>query len=183
MYPLITHRLSIEPLEFADIEAFVAYRQDPLVARWQGWSPDYSHRDAETLVRTQTTEVVPAAGDWLQLGVHTVDGTTLLGDVAIHRLPDQPDTFEMGMTFDRRHQGRGFATEAVRRLLQFLFVDHHAHRIVASCDARNEPVQALLQRCGFRLESQQIEADFFKDEWTSLYGYALLRREFAPAGD
>ena len=178
MYPLTTLRLRIEPLAEADIEAFVAYRREPDVARWQGWTTDYSADDARSLVASQPTGAIPPAGEWLQLGVHPIDGSTLLGDVAVHTLDDQPDSYEVGVTFDPAHQGRGLAAEALRALVDHLFVEHGAHRVVAFCDARNRPVGHLLQRVGFRLESHQVEADFFKNEWTTVDGYARLDREF-----
>ena len=177
MYPLTTERLRIQPLGPADIDAFTAYRRDPDVARGQGWDTDYSIENAGSLIRTQPTTDIPRPGEWLQLAVHSPDGTTLFGDVAVHRMADQPWTFEVGVTFDRRYQGQGLAGEALRRLMELLFDQHEAHRVVAFCDSRNLPIGAVLRRLGFRLESHQIEADFFKGEWVTLDGYALLARE------
>ena len=176
-YPLIADRVSIEPLAASDVNAFTGYRQDPEVARWQSWSTDYSRQDALALVETQSDAPLPQPGEWLQLAVRPIGKSGLLGDVAVHLLADQPSTFEIGVTFDRRHQGHGLAGEAVARVLNFLFVDQQAHRVVAFCDARNTAVANLLRRLGFRHESHQVEADFFKGEWTTLDGYALLARE------
>ena len=53
-----------------------------------------------------------------------------------------------------------------------------AYRVVAFCDARNAPVARLLRRVGMRQESSQVEADYFKGEWTTLDGYAVLAREY-----
>lgn len=59
-------------------------------------------------------------------------------------------------------------------MLQYLFSTADAHRLIAFCDARNAPVASLLNRVGMRQESRQIEADWFKGEWTTLDGYAIL---------
>ena len=178
MYPLTTDRIRIQPLAVADIDAFVAYRRDTDVARWQSWTTDYSADNARSLVASQPARTIPPAGEWLQLALRSLDGSTLFGDVAVHTLNDQPDTYEVGVTLDRAHQGRGLATEALQRLIDFLFVHGQAHRVVAFCDARNKPVSNLLQRLGFRQESHQVEADFLKGEWTTVDGFALLRDEF-----
>ena len=178
---LTTERLTIEPLAAVDVPAFVAYRQDAEVARYQSWATDYSVADAERLVAGQADGRLPSPGAWLQLAVHettTGDGPgALVGDVALHRLDDQPDTFEVGVTLAPDSQGRGFGAEAVTALVDFVFDDEHAHRVVAYCDERNTGVARLLTRVGFRHESRQIEADWFKGEWTTLDGYALLSRE------
>lgn len=160
-----------------DVAAFVAYRRDPSVARWQSWDPTYSEADARALIAAQPTTVLPPAGHWLQLAVRTVDGAMLCGDVAVHRIADQPDTFEIGVTLAPGARGQGFGTEAVTRLLAFLFAEAGAHRVIASCDSRNTAVARLLARVGMRHESRQVDADFFKGEWTTLDGYAVLARE------
>jgi RimJ/RimL family protein N-acetyltransferase len=171
----------IDPLVEADVPEFLAYRQDPAIARWQSWSPDYSHTDALRLINGQPASELPDAGGWIQLALRSADAGKLLGDVAIHRLDSQPDTFEIGITLAAASQGRGLASEALDRVLEFLFVANSAHRVVAQCDARNEPVIRLLRRVGFRQESRQVDADFYKGEWSTLDGYAILANEYEGA--
>jgi RimJ/RimL family protein N-acetyltransferase len=172
-----TARLTIEPLGERDVDAFTEYRRDPDVARYQSWGTDYSRADAERLVAGQRDGRLPSPGDWLQLAVRDTASGALLGDLALHRLDVQPDTFEVGVTLARSSQGRGKASEALAALLDLVFDRERAHRVVASCDARNAPVARLLTRAGFRQESRQVDADWFKGEWTTLDGYALLASE------
>ena len=58
-------------------------------------------------------------------------------------------------------------------MVEALFV-HGAHRVFAISDARNEPVARLLARLGFRHEGRNVEADWFKGEWTSIDTWARL---------
>ncbi|WDD33430.1 GNAT family N-acetyltransferase [Nostoc sp. UHCC 0926] len=37
----------------------------------------------------------------------------------------------------RSHQGKGYATEAVTMLLDYLFIEHNLHRLLANCDRAN----------------------------------------------
>ena len=179
--PLLTDRLDIDLLQSADIDDFVRYRQNPDVARFQSWTTGYSVDDATSLVAGQPENALPAAGSWAQLAIRARNTSGLLGDVAIHRLDSQPDTFEIGMTLAPASQHRGIATEAVLRVLEFLFTEAHTHRVIAECDARNEPVARLLAALGMRRECHQLEADYFKGEWTTLDTWAILRREFATS--
>jgi aminoglycoside 6'-N-acetyltransferase len=78
----------------------------------------------------------------------------------------------------RAHQGRGLATEAVRRLLDYLLVERGKHRVEAGCDDRNVRSAALLARVGMRREAHLIERSWCKGEWTSDYGCAVLQREW-----
>jgi RimJ/RimL family protein N-acetyltransferase len=174
--PLTTRRLVIDPLVAPDLGAFTAYRRDPDVARWQSWDVDYDEDAGHRLVQSQPPGL-PPPGEWLQLAVRSHDRMILHGDVAVHRMPGQPATFEIGVTLAVASQGRGIGSEAVTRVLQHLFAEGAAHRVVAFCDERNAAVARLLRRVGMRQESHQIEADYLKGEWTTVDGYAILARE------
>lgn len=173
---LSTPRLTIAPLTLADLDAFVAYRRDPDVARYQSWEESFTHEDGRAMVAAQPADLPPPGG-WIQLALHAEDHR-LVGDVAIHTLVDQPDSYELGVTLAPEAQGAGLATEAMTAVLLHLFSSRSAHRVVASCDARNQPVAQLLRRVGMRHESRQVDADWFKGEWTTLDGYAVLGREW-----
>jgi RimJ/RimL family protein N-acetyltransferase len=43
-------------------------------------------------------------------------------------------------------------------------------------------VQNLFGRLGFRCEARQVEADWFKGEWTTVRVYAMLEREWRAGG-
>ena len=179
MTELRSARLLIRPIASADIPAFVAYRREPEVARYQSWSTDYSAADARALVDGQPASGWPDAGEWVQLGLHLADGPTgLIGDVAVGADAEQPDTFELGVTLAPAHQGRGFAREALEAVLAELMDERGAHRVVMQGDARNAPVLALLRRLGLRHEGTTLEGDWFKGEWTTLERFALLDREW-----
>lgn len=106
------------------------------------------------------------------------DGRTLLGDVAVGADSVQPDTYELGVTLAPAHQGRGIAREALEAVIEHLFRDRGAHRIVMQGDARNEPVLRLMAALGLRHEGAIVDGDWFKEEWTTLERFALLRREW-----
>jgi aminoglycoside 6'-N-acetyltransferase len=164
--------LTIRPLDIDDLEDFVAYRQDPVVARFQGWEPTFSMEDGRALVLAQPSGALPPPGSWLQLALRETNGA-LIGDVAVHTLEDEPNSFELGVTLARAAQGAGLATEALRAVLEHLFMEVGATRIVAVCDTRNQPVARLLQRVGLQKERSEIDAEWFKREWITLDTYAI----------
>ena len=87
-------------------------------------------------------------------------------------------TLEIGYIFAPAMGGRGYATEAVRALVDLAFGPIGARRIIARVDARNRPSSALLERLGFRLEAHLVENEWFKGELSSELDYALLSREW-----
>lgn len=172
MVQIGTPRLQLRPLDERDIPAFVAYRRDPEVARYQGWMPTYTSADAERLVAGQPDSLQP--GEWLQIAI--VDHATdeLCGDCAV-RLDDvQPKTAEVGITLAPAHQGRGIGREALGALVTWLLDEHDLHRVYAHADDRNLAVHRLLEALGFRLEGRLVDADWYKGEWTTLRIYGRL---------
>jgi len=174
----VTERLTLRPFRADDLPAFVAYRSDPEVARYQSWDSSYSMADAERFLASQQGVEFGEPGAWLQLAaVERVSGA-LCGDCALRITTDQPTTAEVGITLARDRQRSGLASESLGAVLARLFEDHGVHRIYAQADDRNRSVHRLLERLGFRCEARLVEADWFKGEWSTLRIYAILRREW-----
>ncbi|MGA8719464.1 MAG: GNAT family protein [Solirubrobacteraceae bacterium] len=87
-----------------------------------------------------------------------------------------------GVTLAPDRQGLGLATEALGAIVSTLFEVHYMHRVFGEVDDRNTAVQNLFGRLGFRCESRQIEADWFKGEWTTVRVYAMLECEWRAGG-
>lgn len=104
----------------------------------------------------------------------------LVGDVGVG-LHDNRMQAEVGYTLATAHQGRGYATEAVRRVLEHLFEEHGLHRVAAECDARNERSARLLMRLGFRQEGHRVQSTWAKGEWTDDLLFGLLGTEWRAA--
>jgi RimJ/RimL family protein N-acetyltransferase len=145
--------LAIAPLAADDIPAFVAYRSDPDVARYQSWSPEYSADDARRLVESQATLEFPEAGEWMQFAIRSSSGE-LLGDVAVHVLDDQPDTID------------------------HLVGERGGHRVILTLDQRNVPMRRVCAALGLRHEGTARDADWFKGEWTTVETWAVLGSEW-----
>jgi RimJ/RimL family protein N-acetyltransferase len=176
---ILTERLLIRPFEVGDLHAFVAYRRDPGVARYQTWDTRFSMEDALGILRSQEGRALGEPGAWYGVVlVDRLDGT-VHGDLAARVPADQPATAEVGVTLAPASQGRGLATEAMSAFVAELFGRLAIHRVHAETDDRNVAVHRLFERLGFRNEGRLLEADWCKGEWVTLRLYALLAREWA----
>jgi aminoglycoside 6'-N-acetyltransferase len=174
---LTTERLVLRPFDTADAPAFAAYRSDPEVARYQGWDAPFPLAQAEEFVR-EVGVLDPTAPGWYQFAVEA-DGV-LVGDVGVG-LHENRMQAEIGYTLATAYQGRGYAVEAVRRVLTYLFEVRGLHRVSAECDARNERSARLLTRLGFRQEGHRVLSTWAKGEWTDDLLFGLLATEWRAA--
>ena len=172
-----TSRLRARSLVAGDLEAFVAYRSDPGVARFQSWS-DYTLEQGRALIEAQQDASPGVPGEWFQIALEARDGGGLVGDLALHVSGDDPRLAEIGFTLAPAHQGQGYATEALRAYLTWLFPTFGLHRVHAVTDALNAPAAALLERVGMRREAHHVENVWFKGAWGSEHVYAVLEREW-----
>ena len=173
-----TPRLRVRRFTDGDVETFASYRADPDVARYQSWT-DYTLDQARELVAAVAVDEPGVPGEWFQLAIELGATGALVGDLALHVDADEPRQAEVGFTLHPAHQGRGYATEALRGYLDWLFPTFHLHRVIAVTDARNGAAAALLQRVGFRREAHFVDNVFFKGSWGSEFLFAMLQREWA----
>jgi RimJ/RimL family protein N-acetyltransferase len=164
----------------ADVDAFVAYRSVPEVARYQSWDAPYPRRAGEQFIAQLARQHPDTPGEWFQFAVALRPGGSLIGDCAA--IPDakDPRQCEIGFTIGPAHQGHGYATEAVRLLAGYLFGARGKHRLHACCDARNVASAAVLERLGMRREGHLRASTWAKGEWTDDLLYGLLREEWQP---
>lgn len=171
-------RVVLRRFALADVDEFVAYRSSAEVARFQSWDAPYPREEGERVIRQMMTGHPDTAGEWFQFAVMLRSTGQLIGDCAAMPHADDPRQCDIGFTIAREHQGHGYATEAARLLVGYLFRERGKHRITAYCDARNAASAAVLERLGMRREGYLRESTWAKGEWTDDLLYALLHHEW-----
>ena len=74
--------------------------------------------------------------------------------------------------------GKGIATDAARRLLDFGFGELGLHRIWATCLPENPASARVLEKAGMRREGFLIKNLKIHGDWKSSYLYAMLAEEW-----
>jgi RimJ/RimL family protein N-acetyltransferase len=144
--PRSTGRVTLRRLCTDDLRAFQAYRLDPIVGQYQGWSP-MSDAQALSFLNEMNVAAALAPGEWFQIGIADRQSNTLIGDIGIRISGDGLEA-EIGFTLGRRHQGQGLAREAVGEVVALVFEVTDVQRIVAVTDARNDSASKLLSMLG-----------------------------------
>jgi RimJ/RimL family protein N-acetyltransferase len=174
---LETPRLRLRHFQPADAAVFAAYRSDPEVARYQSWTAPVPPAEAAALVR-EFASGDPGRPGWFQYAIEVKATGSLAGDIGVN-LHENLRQAELGFTLAPRWQGQGYASEAVRAVLQDLFERRGLHRVSAECDARNLRSARLLERAGFQQEGRRPEFTWIKGEWTDDLLFGLLSSRWA----
>lgn len=174
---LETDRLRLRRFTDVDLKPFMAYRNDPEVARYQSWE-GITEREAREFLAEQKTIQPGMPGQWFQIAAELKETGKLIGDCALKIEEHDPRQAEIGYTFAREYQGRGLASEAVTRVLDYALLTLGLHRIIAITDCLNTASVALLERLGLRREGHFIHNIWFKGRWGDEYLYAILQEEW-----
>ena len=172
-----SERLRIRRFKDSDLVPFMAYRNDPEVAHYQSWD-SCDEQEARAFIREAGSAQPGVPGEWFGFAIESKETQDLIGECALRVDEEEPYRAEIGFTLAREHQGKGFASEAISRLLDYAFNALGLHRVVAIADCRNVPSVALLERVGMRREGQFLENVWFKGGWADEYLYAVLKDEW-----
>jgi RimJ/RimL family protein N-acetyltransferase len=180
-WPVETARLTLRSFVAEDFEAVHAMRSDPEVARYLYQGPLSADETRDRLARSIATPSWSKEGDWLSAAIVERTSGATVGDVGCRWLSERDRTAEIGFVLDPRHQGKGFATEAARAMLDWAFGTAGLHRIIGRTEARNTASSRVLEKLGMRLEAHLVENEWVKGEWQSELVYAVLDREWSSA--
>ena len=174
---LKTDRLIIRLAVLGDEEAIYSYRSDCIENKYQGWQPDSVEEVRNHIKNMPTT--LDVANICFQFVIILKEENRLIGDMGIIFTGHKGMQAELGCTLHKDFQGNGYATEALSRIVYFLFQTLNKHRLVASIDPRNTASIRLIERLGFREEGHLKESYYLRGEWTDDVIYAMLHKEWS----
>ncbi|MEV7610790.1 GNAT family protein [Microbacterium sp. NPDC089320] len=188
VWPLRTERLLIRPMTEVDVDAMWKWRRLPEVNRWLGLAPATieefreRYRDPARLGSMHIVELVAESGEATPVG----DIMIRLGDGwAQLEVADQAKGVEaeLGWVLDPAHTGRGYATEAIRAVIDVCFGPWGLRRVHAGCFADNEPSWRLMERLGMRREEFSRKTALHRSgQWLDGMNYGILTEEWASTG-
>ena len=179
-FPIPTSRLILRRFVETDWHTFLTYRNDPEIARYQGWS-NISAETAQNFVREMNLAEFGVAGRWFQIALALPATDELIGDIGVHFQADDIHQAEIGYTVCRAYQGRGLATEAVTATIDLLFQKTPVTNLTAITDTRNEPSIKLLVKLGFQLV--QTDTAYFHDVAGEEHTFQLSQQQWMQSTD
>ena len=116
------------------------------------WPPDYLDATSLQFTLDRLAEDPDQAGWWLHFVVLRGDdgGRTLIGSAGYKGRPSADGIVEVGYGIVSEHRRRGYASEAVRGLLERAFALPEVERVIAETLPELTPSIGVLRKCGFR---------------------------------
>lgn len=89
----------------------------------------------------------------------------------------------MGYFILPEYHGRGYTTEAVRKVIEFAFMNDKCIRITTGCYKDNIPSMRVMEKSGFRKEGERIKAEWHDGQMKDRLDYAINKDEYILTGD
>ena len=84
----------------------------------------------------------------------------------------------MGWFIMPEYQNMGYMTEAVKRVLEYAFMEDNCVRVVTGCFKDNLPTQRVMEKAGFRKETIKPKAMWLDGQMRDRLEFALNRDEY-----
>jgi RimJ/RimL family protein N-acetyltransferase len=165
-------------LEGKNLNLRIVEKEDlPLVAEWFN-NPDFSGRfdplDAQEsrMEIEKKYEGLSSEEKWFI--IEKKDGTKIgfIGHFPVR------SNLEIGYALIPNERRKGYGTEAVLVMVDYLFLSKSIVRIQAGTNVENEASQKVLEKVGFQKEGLNRREVFVRGKWTDFYNYSILREEW-----
>lgn len=85
---------------------------------------------------------------------------------------------ELGYALVPSERGKGYGTEVVKIIVDYLFLSRSIVRIQVQTDEENKASQRILEKSGFKKEGTIRKSFFFKGEYRDQVLYSILRTDW-----
>ncbi len=175
MEEIRTQRLVLRNFQAADARDLFSYLHDPRPSCFLSQRlENLDVAEAEAIKRGSYVDYI---------AFYSIEHRRMIGD--LFAIADQEgDTLSVGWNFNSDYAGRGYAYEAARAMIRWLFDEQQIRRLYAYVEDNNLASQRLCEKLGMRREGLFLEfISFTKDEtghplYENTMQYALLRREW-----
>lgn len=173
---IATERLLLRPFIIEDApDMYKNWTSDPRVAKYVSWQPHASVDESASLLELWTSRYVDA--DYYNWAM-TLDGHAI-GNIEVVGRSNKHESVELGYCMSADHWNRGYMTEAVSAVRDFLFREIGVYRLVIRHMTKNPASGKVAQKCGCTWEGCQRGAIFSKQgEPMDIEVYSLLRPEW-----
>ena len=178
---LETSRLVLRPLKMKDAKDIFAYASDPDVARYVLWEPHKTVADTRNYIRYIRAlyhRGLPAS--W---AVTLRKSGQVIGTIGFMWYSDANSAAEIGYSFSKAHWNMGYATEALRAVIDSVFRTLPVNRLEAQHDVRNPASGRVMEKGGMRKEGVLRQRIKNKGEFVDVALWSFLRTDLEPRDD
>ena len=144
---LETERLVLRQHVIEDADTLYAhFGTDEKMFEYSGWN----RYATPEMARATVQRFIDSYADAYFFGWAIEADGQLVGTVGAYDYDAEQSRIEIGLSIDRAHWGKGYATEAVQAVLAYLTGDQQIGTVTAWCASDNIGSKKAMEKCGMR---------------------------------
>jgi len=175
---LKTERLSLRPISENDIENVFKLQSLEQTAKFNTSKIPIDIDETKISVENWIAENSKENIRHFTFAVDLIDDNKFIGIIGLQIGKEHYRNAEAWFQFDYRFWNKGYATESLRKILEFGFEDLNLHRIEAGCAVENIGSFSVLEKVGMLREAHTRKLLPLKSGWSDNYGYAILETDW-----
>lgn len=176
-FPILeTERLILKQIKIDDVNDLYVIISDEEVARYEYFYPVKSVDEAGKFIKRYLEEFQDE--DEITWGLYLKSTNRLIGTCCMGDFVKSAMRSEIGYSVARDMWNKGFATEAISKLLEYGFENIGLNRIEATITPGNEASVRVLEKLGFTQEGIVRERDLIKGKLEDGIIMSILKREY-----
>ena len=173
---LVTDRLILRRFTMDDaMNMYRNWASDPEVTKFLTWKTYESPETADTILKIWVENYEQP--DFYQWAIELKEIGQPVGSISVVRLNNKVESAEIGYCIGRKWWKQGITSEALERVMRFLFDEVGVSRVEARHDVNNPNSGKVMQKCGMTLEGIHRQADMNNQGLCDEACYAILKNE------
>ncbi|NMP31062.1 GNAT family N-acetyltransferase [Thalassotalea sp. M1531] len=169
-----TDRLTIRLMTNQDFEYFKQLQNDPELMTFIGPILEERALKEKFSARVNCLEDL---SQWFTFLIFDQDTKVFCGSVGFLLQDQDSQRVEIGYLALPAAQGKGVITEAANALLEFIFNQLQARKVIANCAIQNIASWKVMEKLGL-LREGELKSDFHvNDVWYDSYCYGLVNHQ------
>jgi len=168
-------------LEGKNIRLRVMEKEDlPLVTEWDN-NPEFVGEHFYPMQRSRTDRektFESSPFESKRFIIEKKDGSKIGWIAHFYMLHPMMKLLEIGFALVPQERGKGYCTEAMKIMVDYLFLTHDAVRVQAITDMRNIAAQKVIEKAGLKNEGLMRKCLFTRGGWRDGYLYSILQEEW-----
>ncbi len=173
---LESSRLILRKFVIDDAEdMFKNWASSETVTKYLTWNSHNSTEETKSYLADLVKQYEnPEVLDWC---IQLKDTSCPIGSIYARLISRPLKSFEVGYCIGEKWWNKGITTEALKAVIEYLFIDLGANRIEAYHNVMNTASGNVMQKCGMRFEGILREAKIEKDRVVDVCLYSILRKD------
>ena len=172
---LQTDRLILRRIKWQDAQDMNNYTTDSEVSKYVLWDKHESMSDTLDAIRSMRRQY--RLGRPASYAIIHKETARMIGTIGFMWIDVTNRSGEIGYSLSREYWNQGYATEALRKLIDFSFKTLKLHRVEAQYDIRNQASGRVMQKAGMNLEGTLHDRLINKGEYCTVSIYAIINPE------